>query len=53
MWWIERGHRPPLEEARVRLDHLIAKDDSDHAIGWAWRPEAKLWRSRNCTQTAG
>jgi len=53
MWWIAPGHRPALEEAGARLDHLNIHGDSEHAFGWAWRPEAQLWRSRNCTRAAG
>jgi hypothetical protein len=36
MWWVPAGHRPTLDEALARLDHLRAHGDSDHAFGWAW-----------------
>jgi hypothetical protein len=52
MWWIPMGHRPTLDEAMGRLDHLNRSGDSDHAFGWKWLPEAKLWRTKNCAQSA-
>jgi hypothetical protein len=36
MWWVPAGHRPTLDEALARLDHLRAHGDSDHAFGWGW-----------------
>ena len=41
MWWVPAGHRPTLEEALARLDHLRAQDDSDHAFGWGWAKSAR------------
>lgn len=35
MWWVAEGHRPTIEEAKARLDHLAAHGDSDHAFSWA------------------
>jgi hypothetical protein len=52
MWWIPMGHRPTLNEAMGRMDHLNRNGDSDHAFGWKWLPEAKLWRAKNCAQSA-
>ena len=34
MWWVPAGHRPPLTEAKERLEHLAAHGPSDHAFGW-------------------
>ncbi|WP_253913414.1 DUF3291 domain-containing protein [Pseudoruegeria sp. HB172150] len=48
MWWIPAGHRPSLEEALERLDHLRSKGPSEHAFGWAEVPQARLWRTHNC-----
>jgi hypothetical protein len=48
MWWIEAGHVPTPEEAKERLDHLIAHGPSDFAFGWADLPEARIWRERRC-----
>ncbi len=53
MWWVPAGHRPTLDEALARLAHRQAEGDSDHAFGWEWLREARLWRSRGCTQAAG
>ena len=52
MWWVPAGHRPGLDEALARLDHLRAHGDSDHAFGWAWLEAARLWRVKNCTGMA-
>ena len=35
MWWVPEGHRPTLDEALERLDHLKAHGPSEHAFGWA------------------
>ncbi len=48
MWWVEEGHRPTLQEAKQRLDHLHANGDSDGAFGWAYLPNVKLWREKRC-----
>ncbi|WP_428928611.1 DUF3291 domain-containing protein [Marinibacterium sp. SX1] len=34
MWWVPAGHRPTIEDAKARLDHLAAQGESDHAFGW-------------------
>lgn len=52
MWWVPAGHRPTLDEARERLDHLRAHGDSDHAFGWAFVQQAQLWKTRNCSGVA-
>ena len=52
MWWVTAGHRPTLDEAMQRLQHLRAHGDSDHAFGWAHLEDAQLWRARNCNATA-
>ena len=46
------GHRPTLDEALARLDHLRANGDSDHAFGWAHVEAARLWREKNCSALA-
>jgi hypothetical protein len=48
MWWIPAGHIPTLEEAKERLDHLIAHGPSEFAFGWADLPPAKAWLERRC-----
>jgi hypothetical protein len=52
MWWVPAGHKPSLEEALERLEHLKARGDSDHAFGWSYLQDAKLWRSRACVVEA-
>ena len=34
MWRVPEGHRPSLEEAFERLDHLRAHGPTAHATGW-------------------
>ena len=34
MWWVPAGHRPTVQEAIERLDHLNRHGPSDHAFGW-------------------
>ena len=48
LWWIDAGHIPTLEEAKERLDHLIAHGPSDFAFGWADLPAAKFWLEKRC-----
>ena len=46
MWWVPEGHRPTLEEALAKLEHLRANGPGEAAFGWAWLAETKLWRAR-------
>lgn len=48
MWQVEDGHRPTIEEATARLDHLNQYGDSDHAFGWSYAPQARLWLETRC-----
>jgi len=52
MWWVRAGHKPTLDEALQRLDHLRLHGDSDEAFGWAYLKDAKLWAMRNCNKVA-
>lgn len=52
MWWVEPGHRPTLDEARARLAHKQAHGDSDHAFGWSYLQDARLWREARCGHMA-
>lgn len=40
MWWVPEGHRPTLQEALDRLDHLRLHGASDHAFDWAFLKDA-------------
>ena len=48
MWWVPAGHRPTVEEAVERLEHLKTHGPSDHAFGWESVPSAKLWKAARC-----
>lgn len=37
MWWIEEGHRPTIDEALARLEHLDTNGPSAHAFTFATR----------------
>lgn len=52
MWWVPAGHRPTLDEALGRLEHLKRHGDSDHAFGWSHLKEAQLWKTHGCTGMA-
>ena len=52
MWWVPAGHRPTQDEALARLDHLRAHGDSDHAFGWSYLTEARLWQTHQCGPVA-
>ena len=48
MWGVPEGHRPTLDEALARLDHLNEHGASDEAFGWAWLRENGLWKDHAC-----
>ncbi len=52
MWWVPAGHRPTLDEALDRLDHLRAQGPSGQAFGWADLPGTRLWRQKACAESA-
>lgn len=52
MWWVPEGHRPSLDAALGRLDHLKTHGDSDHAFGWSYLKEARLWEDHRCAPVA-
>jgi hypothetical protein len=47
MWWVAAGHRPSVEEAVARLDHLKQHGPSDHAFDWE-TASAQLWKTARC-----
>lgn len=55
MWFVPEGHRPTLDEALERLDHLRAHGDSAEAFGWDWLQAQDLglkglWKMHGCAQ---
>ena len=52
MWWVPAGHRPTLEEALERLEHLRVHGDSDEAFGWSYLKDAKAYRQHQCNRIA-
>jgi hypothetical protein len=48
LWHVPAGHRPSVQEAIERLEHLKAHGPSEHAFGWQDVASAKLWRSARC-----
>ena len=52
MWWVPAGHQPTLQEALERLAHLKENGDSDHAFGWSYLKDAKMWKDNRCGPVA-
>ena len=52
MWWVPVGHRPTLDEALAKLEHLRDHGASEAAFGWAWLQDAKLCQQRACGPVA-
>lgn len=52
MWWVPAGHRPTLNEALDRLEHLKTHGDSDHAFGWSHLKDSDMWRTHRCSHMA-
>ncbi|WP_246139420.1 DUF3291 domain-containing protein [Falsiphaeobacter marinintestinus] len=52
MWWVPAGHKPTLEEALDRLDHLNKNGPSEQAFGWADLKDAQMWQSHGCSHVA-
>jgi hypothetical protein len=48
MWWVASGHRPSIQEAVARLEHLRAHGPTGYAFGWESIATAKLWREARC-----
>jgi hypothetical protein len=48
MWWVPAGHRPSIQEAIARLEHLRAHGPSEHAFGWERLVSAELWKTARC-----
>ena len=48
LWHVPAGHRPSVQEAIERLEHLKAHGPSERAFGWQDVASAKLWKSARC-----
>jgi len=48
LWHVPAGHRPSVQEAIERLEHLKVHGPSEYAFGWQDVASAKLWRSARC-----
>ena len=48
MWWVPVGHRPTIQEAVDRLNHLKQHGPTDHAFGWESLPSAQMWKTARC-----
>jgi len=48
MWWVRAGHRPTLDEAKERLEHMAAHGPTDHAFGWEAVSASQLWKTARC-----
>ncbi|MDU9002658.1 DUF3291 domain-containing protein [Sedimentitalea todarodis] len=52
MWWVPVGHRPTLDEAMARLEHMRDNGPDESAFGWAQLEQASMWRGKRCTPVA-
>lgn len=52
MWQVEDGHKPTLDEALDRLEHLDTHGSTDNAFGWEHVSDATLWRTARCASSA-
>ncbi len=48
LWWVAAGHRPSVQEAIERLEHLKQHGPSDHAFGWADASATQLHKTARC-----
>ncbi len=48
LWWVEAGHKPTVDEAKERLNHLNEHGSTDYAFGWDYLPHVKLWQNERC-----
>ena len=47
MWWVPAGHRPSVEEAVARLEHLKQHGPTNHAFDWQ-TASTQLWKTARC-----
>jgi hypothetical protein len=48
LWWIPVGHRPGVDEAIARLEHLKQHGPTAHAFDWQ-SASAQLWKTARCS----
>jgi hypothetical protein len=48
LWWVPVGHRPTLQEAIARLDHLKQHGPTDHAFIWDQASATQLHKTARC-----
>jgi len=48
LWWVPVGHRPTVQEALERLNHLKANGPTGYAFGWESAASAQLWKTARC-----
>jgi hypothetical protein len=48
MWWVPAGHRPTIDEAMARLEHLEQHGPTGHAFDWQSLPAAQMWKTARC-----
>jgi len=44
LWWVPASHRPSVEEALARIEHLKQHGPSDYAFDWQ-TVSAQLWKT--------
>ena len=47
LWWVPAGHRPSMQEAVARIEHLQKHGASEHAFDWQMAA-APLWKTARC-----
>lgn len=52
LWWVPKGHRPTIAEAKARFDLLSDRGDSEDAFGWSYLQQARLWKDKQCEVAA-
>jgi len=52
MWWVPVGHRPTVSDAMARFRLLEERGDSDHAFGWDYLKDARIYKTRACSAVA-
>ena len=48
LWWVPAGHRPTIQEAIERLEHLKTHGASERAFAWESLASAQLYKTARC-----